>query len=295
MIELERRAEGVGGSGPCFAHESEAQFARILDFYGVAWQYEPRMFPLLERGDQLLSAFTPDFYLPEFDLYIELTMLRQQLVTAKNRKLRQLRQRYPEVRVRLLYRRDVLKLMQRFGQAGQTATSPRLDRVLFDAPAIQQRVAELGAQITRDYTGERPVLIGVMRGAACFLADLMRQIALPLTVDFLSLSSYRPDRGPLRFTKDIEESIEGRRVLVVEDIVDTGMTLTCLLRHLAGYRPAEVRVCALLDKRARRLVDVKLDYVGFAIEDEFVAGYGLDFCQDYRNLPHVAALCLDEA
>jgi hypoxanthine phosphoribosyltransferase len=276
---------------PNFAHPSEAQFARVLDFYGVAWQYEPRTFPLREEDGRVVEAFSPDFYLPDFDLYIELTTLRQSLVTYKNRKVRRLRERYPEVQIKLLYRRDYLSLLARFGiDARHSSDVPPIEKVLITESAIRARVEELGAAITRDYAGSRPVLVGVLRGVACFMADLMRAIALPVTVDFLSLSPYQGGSSTLRFTKDLEQDIHGQRVIVVEDIVDTGISLQRLMQYLAARQPLDIRVCALLDKRARRLLETTIDYTGFAIADEFVVGYGLDYRQEYRNLPYIGVV-----
>jgi len=166
-----------------------------------------------------------------------------------------------------------------------------IHEVLISASKLEHRVGELGAQISRDYKGREPLLIGVLRGVTCFMADLMRHIALPVHIDFMTISSYEGDRtGAVRILQDLSENIAGRDVIVVEDIVDTGMTLNALLQELLVRRPASLRVCALLDKRARRLVDVPIDYVGFEIADEFVVGYGLDFRQKYRNLPFVATL-----
>ncbi len=278
-----------------FAHESEAEFARILDFYGIAWEYEPRSFPLRWEGDRLVEAFTPDFYLPELDLYVELTTLKQELVTEKHRKLRLVRQLYPKVRVKFLNKRDYVRLLSKYGYGPPTPKAVEaIDRVLITAAQIQRKVRELGAQISKDYAGKAPLLVGVLRGVACFMADLMRHISLPLSVDFMAVSSYEGDQsGAVRILKDLDEKIEGRHVLVVEDIVDTGMTLNHLLGLLSARKPASLKVCALLDKRVRRLVDVPIDYVGFEVPDEFVVGYGLDYRQTYRNLPFIATLKAD--
>ncbi len=138
--------------------------------------------------------------------------------------------------------------------------------------------------------GRELVLVGVLRGVACFMADLMRSISVPVRVDFLALSPYQPDGGALRFTKPLEEEIAGADVLVVEDVVDTGMSLHRLLQYIRRREPASVRVCTLLDKRARRVADAPIEYTGFEIGDEFVVGYGLDYQQQYRNLPFIATL-----
>jgi hypoxanthine phosphoribosyltransferase len=277
--------------GTRFAHPSEAQFARFLDFYGIAWQHEPRTFTLRSEGDRILEAFAPDFYLPDFDLYIELTTLRQSLVTYKNRKLRRLRELYPDVNIKLLYRKDYLRLLHRFGiDPRHSGKLPPVHQTLISEADLRKRVSELGAQISRDYAGSRLVLVGVLRGVTCFMADLMRAISLPVTLDFLALSPYDDEADGLRLTKDVDVDIEGQQVIVVEDVVDTGLSLHRLLRHLQAKKPSGIAVCTLLDKRARRLTDVGIDYVGFEVGDEFLVGYGLDFRQEYRNLPYIGVL-----
>jgi hypoxanthine phosphoribosyltransferase len=168
-----------------------------------------------------------------------------------------------------------------------------ITRVLIPAEDLTRRVAELGRQIQADYAGRTPVLVAVLKGAVVFLADLMRSIDAPCECDFIALSSYGASTrssGIVELTKDLSTSIEDRDVLIVEDIVDTGRTLTYLLRNLETRQPASVRVCVLLDKEARREVPVTLDYVGFTIPDEFVVGYGLDYAGLHRNLPYVAVL-----
>jgi len=275
-----------------FAHESEAEFARILDFYGISWLYEPSSFPLRRKGERILEAFTPDFFLPDLNLYIELTTLRQKLATEKNRKVRMLRELYPQVNVKLLNKKDYLRLLAKYGYGPLEAKKvPDIDRVLISARQIQRRVGELGAQISRDYSGQAPMAVGVLKGVFFFMADLLRHISLPVSVDFMAISSYEEDSGgAVKILKDLDLNIAEQHVLLVEDIVDTGMTLNRVLERLWSHRPASLKVCALLDKRARRLVDVPLDYVGFELPDEFVVGYGLDYHQRYRNLPFIGVL-----
>jgi len=274
-----------------FAHTSEAEFAGILDFYGVRWEYEPRSFVLRSEEDQVRQMFTPDFYLPDLDQYIELTTLRQSLVTEKNRKLRRIRELYPDINIRLLYRRDYHRLLARHG-FGPLAMddAPVMTDVLFTEAQIQRRVAQLGRRISRDYRGERLVLVGVLRGVFCFMADLIRRITLPLSVDFMSVSYYGPDEESVHITKELDIDLAGRHVLMIEDIVDTGMTLHYLLEHLSESKPASLEVCTFLDKSVRRLADTPLKYVGFEIPDVFVIGYGLDYLEAYRNLPFVGVL-----
>ena len=274
-----------------FAHPSEEDFAKLLDFYCIEWLYEPRSFPLRWEGDKIAEMFTPDFYLPELDLYIELTTLKQNLLTEKNRKLRRLRELYPEVNIRLLNKNDFLKLLAKYGYGplGE-AKVEGVDRVLYSNTKIQRRVRTLARHISRDYTGQRLVLIGILKGVVCFMADLMQHLSLPVTLDFMAISYYGSDGQVVKITRDLDSSITGQHVLMVEDIVDTGMTLNYILSHLAAHNPTSLRVCTLLDKRARRLVNVPLDYVGFEVPDEFVVGYGLDYKGEYRNLPFIGIL-----
>jgi hypoxanthine phosphoribosyltransferase len=278
-----------------FAHESEEEFARILDFYGVTWEYEPRSFTLREEDGRITEGFTPDFFLPALDLYIELTTLKQRLVTEKHRKVRMLQERYPGVQIKLLQRSDYLSLLAKYGFGPMSEVEVEgIQEVLISASVLERRVGDLGAQISQDYRGKEVLLVGVLRGVVCFMADLMRHISVPLAVDFMATSSYEgEDKGALRILKDLDEQVHGRHVILVEDIVDTGMTLNALRQDLLDRGPADFRVCALLDKRARRLVDVGLDYVGFEVPDEFVVGYGLDFRQKFRNLPFIATLHQD--
>ena len=300
---LRRRREAVDTPQPAdgvrtpsvqapFVHPAEEEFAHLLDFYGVKWLYEPRSFPLRWDGERMVEMFTPDFYLPELDLYVELTTLKQSLVTEKNRKLRHLHELYPEINIKLLYRRDIHRLLAKYGYGPLAeADVSGIEQVLFTKPQIERRVAELGRQVSKDYAGEQPVLVGVLRGVICFMSDLMRQTSLPLSIDLMSISYFSGTEGSeVRITKDLDIDLEGRHVLLVEDIVDTGMTLKYLLQNLAMRHPASIKVCALLDKRIRRLVDVKLDYVGFEVPDEFLVGYGLDHLEKYRNLPFIGIL-----
>ena len=287
--ELERLSIGLVRPVK-FAHPSEEEFARLLDFYRIEWLYEPRSFPLQWEGDRVTEMFTPDFYLPALDLYLELTTMKQSLVTEKNRKVRRLKELYPDISVRLLYRRDYNRLLAKYGYGplGE-AKGKGIGKVLFSNAQIQKRVRALGKQISADYAGQSPILIGVLRGVVCFMADLIRHMSVPIALDFMAISYYGADiSGAVRITKDLDRDISGRHVLMVEDIVDTGMTLNYILDYLSTRNPASLRVCALLDKRVRRLVDVPLAYVGFEIPDEFVVGYGLDYQERYRNLPFIA-------
>ena len=162
--------------------------------------------------------------------------------------------------------------------------------ILLDAAKIDARIAELAAAISRDYQGRTPHLVGVLKGAWVFMADLVRQISIHCTVDFLSIQSYGSgtvSSGEVKITKDLDVSIEGRDVLVVEDILDTGRTYSYLQEVLGAHDPASLKLAALLDKHSRRIIPVEADYVGFEIPDVFVVGYGLDFDQKYRNLADI--------
>ncbi len=176
-----------------------------------------------------------------------------------------------------------------------TATTIHADvqEVLLTEDRIQARVAQLGAQLDADYAGREPVLISVLKGSIVFLADLVRSMELPLSIDIMEVSSYgaaTETSGQVRILKDLSNPIEGRHVIVVEDIIDTGLTLNYLLRYLREKGPASLRICCLLDKPARRLTEIPIDYVGFTIPDRFVVGYGLDYGERYRNLPYVGVL-----
>jgi hypoxanthine phosphoribosyltransferase len=166
-------------------------------------------------------------------------------------------------------------------------------RVLISAEELQDKVAELGARISNDYRGKDLVMIGVLRGAVVFIADLLRHLTVPCEIDFMAVSSYgsaRDSSGVVRILKDLDDTITGRDVLIVEDIVDSGLTLNYLIRNLKARDPASLEVCSLLTKPERRRVDVPIRYTGFEIPNAFVVGYGLDFAQRYRNLDHVALL-----
>ncbi|MBV9086091.1 MAG: hypoxanthine phosphoribosyltransferase [Acidobacteriaceae bacterium] len=168
--------------------------------------------------------------------------------------------------------------------------------ILFTREQIAKRVAELGAQISQDFAGQRLILLGVLKGATVFLSDLARNISVDATFDFVGISSYRDKQqtsGEVRLTKDLDESVEGRNVILVEDILDTGLTLSYLIKIISAHQPRALRVCTLLDKPARRKVQVHADYIGFEIPDKFVVGYGMDFAERYRNLEDIRVLPLD--
>jgi len=171
-------------------------------------------------------------------------------------------------------------------------SNPNLE-VLLSEQQIQSRIKELGAEITRDYAGRNPLLIGVLKGACFFMSDLLRSIDTRLGIEFMAISSYGSSTrtsGEVRILKDLDVPVEGRDLIVIEDIVDTGLTLSYLMANLKSRGAASVKLVALLDKHARREREVEIDYLGFKIPDHFVVGYGLDFAERYRNLPFIAVL-----
>jgi hypoxanthine phosphoribosyltransferase len=169
----------------------------------------------------------------------------------------------------------------------------RIGEILVQADELQHRIKEMAAEVSRDYKGRDLLLIGVLKGAVFFLADLMRELDIPCEVDFMAVSSYgssTDSSGVVRILKDLDAPLEGRNVLIVEDIVDSGLTLQYLMRTLEARNPASIEVCALLTKPERRKVETPARYVGFEIPDKFAIGYGLDYAERYRNLPYVATL-----
>lgn len=172
-----------------------------------------------------------------------------------------------------------------------------LERVLLTENQLQARIAELGETISRDYAGRNLLLLCVLKGGVLFLTDLMRHISIPHEIDFMAVSSYgrgvRESTGVVRIVKDLDEPIENKHILIVEDIIDSGVTLNYLIQLLEPRKPASLKICTLLNKWQRRTVDIPVDYVGFDIEDEFVFGYGLDLDERYRNLPYVGVVNQD--
>jgi hypoxanthine phosphoribosyltransferase len=173
----------------------------------------------------------------------------------------------------------------------------RMGEVLISAADIQRRVSELGEEISRDYEGKTPVLVSVLKGGIIFLADLVRELKMLHEIDFMSVSSYNggtESSGVVRILQDLSINIEGEDVIIVEDIVDSGLTLDYIRSILLARRPKSLKICTLLDKKPKRKIKVPIDYIGFEIPDAFVIGYGLDYEQKYRNLPYIAIMDLDD-
>lgn len=170
---------------------------------------------------------------------------------------------------------------------------PDIDRILIEADTLQNRIQEMGASIARDYADKRPLFVGVLKGVLFFMSDLLRAAPIPLEVDFMAITSYSPEmreHGFVRITKDLETSLKGRHVIFVEDMIDTGLTMGYLLKLLEAREPASLEIAVLFDKPSRRLLHIKPKYLGFRLPDLFVVGYGLDYREQYRNLPYVGIL-----
>jgi hypoxanthine phosphoribosyltransferase len=297
---VRQRSRLVKRTGPAharveFAHPSEQEFARFLDYYRIRWVYEPMSFPIGWEDTRVSEMFTPDFYLPEHDLYIELTTMKQSLVTPKNRKVRLLRELYPELNVRLLYRKDYQQLLAKAGYGAVEVLNLRkqdIGAILISPVELETRVKALARKISRDYRGQSLVIVGVLKGITFFLADLARGIKVPFVLDYLDLRRYAgaQPHDRVRIARDIDYPIAGRHVLLVEDIVNTGLTIDYVFSELRAREPASIEVVTLLDRPLRRLVNVPIRYVGFQIPNDYVVGYGLDYRELYRNLPFICTL-----
>src|SRR5213592_3098053 len=234
-------------------------------------------------------------HLPEHDLYIELTTMKQSLVTPKNRKLRMLRELYPELNVRLLYRKDYQQLLSKAGYGAlevQHLRKEDVGEILISPVELETRLRALARKISRDYRGQSLVLVGVLKGITFFLADLARQIKVPFVIDYLDLQRFAGalPQDRVRIVRNIDYPIEGRHVLLVEDIINTGFTLDYVLSELRRRQPTSLEVVTLLDRPLRRMVSLPVRYVGFQIPNDYVVGYGLDYRELYRNLPFICTL-----
>ena len=170
---------------------------------------------------------------------------------------------------------------------------PDVDSILISEEQIKKRIQELAVKLDKEYEGKRPLMVSLLKGSVMFYADLLRAMSIPVEMDFMAISSYgagAKSSGEVKLIKDLDRKIEGRDVVIVEDIIDSGYTLSYLKRMLYSRKPASVKICALLDKYARRVVPIEADFKGFDIEDEFVIGYGLDYAERYRNLPYIGIL-----
>jgi len=300
---IRQRSRLISRSGPPhtrvhFVHPSEFEFARFLDYYRIRWVYEPLAFPIGWDQGRISEMLTPDFYLPDQDLYVELTTMKQSLVTPKNRKLRRLRELYPSVQIQLVYRKDYEQLLAQSGYAHadlQHLRDVEIQRVLVSPSELQGRIRDLAAEISRDYRDQSLVVVGVLKGVTFFMADLVRQITVPMAIDYVDVKRYSlldgiADGGKVAIRRDIDYPIAGRHVVLVEDIINTGLTLDYVLGSLRARSPASLEVVTLLDRPWRRIAEVQAKYVGFQIPNDYVVGYGLDYRELHRNLPFICVL-----
>ena len=289
-----------------FAHPAEVELARLLTFYGVRWAYEPTTFAVRWGGDGSPQEFvTPDFYLPDYDLYLELTTMRQRLVTRKNRKFRMLRENYPNVHVRILYLRDFERLREAYGSTPR----PRVAHVgapVVEQQALQTRVAELAehlAEVCRSRggaePGERPLLLGLGSGSVRFLETLSQHVqsrGIAVDHDWLELSSVadQPPGGRARVSRPPRLSVAGRHVVIAQEVLSTGFSAAFVESWLRRQRAAAIDVCALLDREAARILDVSLVCRGFPAPDVSLAGFGLERWRQFRDLPFIAEIVTEE-
>lgn len=280
-----------------FAHPFERAFAELLNFYGVQWCYEPTSFALTWTEDGLpREMFTPDFYLPEHRVYIELTAMRQRLVTRKHRKIRRLRELYPQVDVKLLYRRDYERIARSFGRRRGVACAARVK--IREEAEIQARLRDLGISIANEHGQGVPSLaISVGKGGTALLEAIVA--AAPECNDVLDrtgckveVAKFRMEGGTrrVRFTNRPRCAVAGRRVVLFVDIVSTGLTLSYVVRWLRRKGATSVDVCTLLDRESARIVQVPITYVGFSAPSEIVVGFGLSLYREFRELDHLAML-----
>jgi hypoxanthine phosphoribosyltransferase len=318
-------------SGRDFAHPAERDFARILTFYRIRWAYEPTSFSLSIGEDGRPSEmFTPDFYLPDHRLYIELTTMRQRLVTKKNRKLRRLRELYPTVRIKLLYRRDYDRLVTAYRIDEPADSVSEVGSVLYSEEDLLSRIEGLADQIAEgernphivdaklhhgllSFSGivpllkasrdrltpippdDRLVMLAVDQGSAIFadhLAYALRNRDVSLELDLVQLTRHESKDGDrrVRIGRAPRIDVNGRRVLLAADVVSTGLSLAYLTSWLLQRGAREVEICALLDRRSARLIDVPVRYVGFEAPNELLVGFGLQLRRQFKGLPYIASV-----
>jgi hypoxanthine phosphoribosyltransferase len=287
-----------------FAHPAEAEFAALLSFYTIRWAYEPTTFAVRWDDDGWPHEFvTPDFFLPDHDLYIELTSMRQRLVTRKNRKFRLLRESYPNVQVRMLYLRDLERIRRCYG-ARDPELPGRLGSTVVSDGEVTERIEELVDELDNVSLGpdahaapvcERPLLLGVGAGSERFLISLaagLERRGRAVDRARIDLTSYpgAVGEGHIRVTHGPVRSVAGRSVIIVQEVLSSGLSATFLQRWLRRRGASHIAVCALLDREAARIVDVPLTCRGFAAPDVGLAGFGLCRWQEHRDLPFIAEI-----
>ena len=283
-----------------FAHPAERDFASILSYYRIRWSYEPTSFPLEWSGDgRATKLFTPDFYLPDLRLYVELTTMRQRLVTRKNRKLRRLRELYPDIRIKLLYRRDYHQFVDLYLQPEQAAGRSAPGRVLFSGEEIASRIESLAKEIATsdlvDAEGEPLLIVVSAPGAdrfAAMLGDALAESGVAVAWESVRLTrSLKSERaGQVRLRKRPATDPRGRRVLVLTDVVNTGLSTAYLSEWFRKAGARNVAICALLDRSGARLVDVPLRFRCFDAPNELLAGFGLSLRPQFAELDAIHTL-----
>lgn len=281
---------------PRFAHPAEAQLAQIFSFYGIRWAYEPTTFALAWHGDGRPSEmFTPDFYLPDHRLYIELTTMRQRLVTRKNRKVRLLTETYPNSRVKLVYRRDFQRLVQCVRRARVTPNAATIDQVLCDEAAIAMRLDAMADEIVlalAELESVPPVLLALGRGALTFQHELHGRLVrcgMKVDTEHARLITTRTADGfpRVRVCRAPHSRLVGRPVILLTDIVSTGLSLRYAQDWLGRHGIRLAWTCALLDRASARLVDARVDQVGFCAPNDILAGFGLTLQPALAGLPYI--------
>jgi hypoxanthine phosphoribosyltransferase len=289
-------------AGKRFAHPAEVIFARLLTFYGIRWAYEPTTFAVRWASDGQPQEFvTPDFFLPDYQLYVELTTMRQRLVTRKNRKFRLLREQYPNISVRILYLRDFERLRETIGH-GRSEREARVVGTLFEQHDVEARIAEVAMHLAQDWQnrvlatdGRRPLLLGLGSGAEYFLASLghnLRSLGVAVDLDQIELTSIVDEESDarIRVSRSPVATFQGRSVVIVQEVLSTGLSAAFLEAWLRRHGANSVEVCALLDRRAARILDVPLSCHCFDAPDVPLAGFGLARWQEYRDLPFIAEI-----
>jgi hypoxanthine phosphoribosyltransferase len=285
-----------------FAHPAESHLSHLLTFYGIRWSYEPTTFAVRwGPNGEPLQFVTPDFYLPDHDCYLELTTMRQRLVTRKNRKFRLLRQHYPNVNVRILYLRDFERLQRTYGQVNGHA-QPVLGDILYDGGQLNDRIAELAsdymdlwASKATEERAVRPLLLGLGRGSQTFLEALSEQVrahGVPVDHDNIVLST--PDVSETHRRVKVERSprisVVNRPVTVVQEVLSSGLSAAYVKSWLLRHGATSVDICTLLDRDVARILDVPVALRGFSAPDVTLAGFGLSRWGEFRDLPHVASV-----
>lgn len=286
-----------------FAHPAEEEFANVLSYYRIRWLYEPTSFVLVRGSDgNPLESFTPDFYLPDHQLFIELTTMKQALVTRKNRKLRRLRELYPSVQIKLFYRRDVERLLRPYATPRNAPPAMTLGPTLACERTVQQRIASLVDEISDwnsvpDKASNRPPLhvIAAAPGASLFqrqLSNALCQSGIAHDADRMRVSRYRTLSGNrlVRIATSPRRDVRGHDVLIVTDQVNTGLSLAYLVGWLKRHGAGRIEICALVRKPGAAVIDTPVRFVAFDVPDVPVAGFGLDSVPRFRDLPYIAAL-----